>query len=48
MRGEGTRAVVSRSIAAFRTWRSCTPYFTTEALRNAEVKSQIAEVEPGS
>jgi len=29
MRGEGTCAVVSRSIAALRDWRSCTLYFTT-------------------
>jgi len=27
MRGEGTRAAVSRSTAAFRAWRSCTLLF---------------------
>jgi hypothetical protein len=27
MRGEGTRAAVSRSTAVFKTWRSCTILF---------------------
>jgi hypothetical protein len=27
MRGEGTRAAVSRSIAEFKAWRSCTLLF---------------------
>lgn len=39
MRGEGTRAVVSRSIAAFRAGRSCTLSISPQLQRKADGKA---------